>query len=54
MVKLDGATQPTCPHDDVVMRDIPDGYECPECAHRTSVPQVPMPPEHDGPAFPGF
>ena len=54
MVSLDAAAQQHCPHDDVVMREIPGAYECPECGHRINVPSVPMPPEFDGPAFKGF
>ena len=53
MVSLDAAAQPRCPHDGVVMRDVPGGYECPECGRRESVPPVPMPPEFDGPSIRG-
>jgi len=54
MVNLDAAAQPHCPHDEVAMRDIPGGYECPECGRRRMVPPAPLPPEFDGPAFKGF
>ena len=54
MVSLDAAAQQHCPHDDVVMREIPGAYECPECGHRMNVPSVPMPPEFGGPAFKGY
>lgn len=53
MVSLDAAAQPHCPNDDVVMRDATGGYECPECGHRETVPQAPMPPEFNGPAIHG-
>ena len=33
MDELGDGVQPHCPEDDVVMRDIPGGWECPVCGH---------------------
>ena len=51
---MDDIDSLTCPDDGVLLREAPGAYECPECGHRLTVPSVPMPPEHDGPAFPGY
>jgi hypothetical protein len=49
MDDLDFGAQPHCPDDDVVMRDVPGGWECPECGHVQQAQDVEMPPEFDGP-----
>ena len=41
--------QPHCPNDDVVMRDVAGGYQCPDCGHLQLVQATPMPPAFDGP-----
>ncbi|GGM42187.1 hypothetical protein GCM10010489_11600 [Microbacterium saperdae] len=48
MDELEG-TQPHCPDDDVVMRDIRGGWKCPECGHVQQARDVEMPAEFDGP-----
>lgn len=48
MDELDGA-QPHCPNDDIVMRDIAGGWECPECGLIEQTQDVQMPPAFDGP-----
>lgn len=47
MDDLDGV-QPHCPNDDVVMRDVEGGWECPHCGHVQQWVDVEMPPEFDG------
>lgn len=47
------STQPHCPDDDVVMRDVPGGWRCPECGHVQQAQDVEMPPEFDGPTIQG-
>lgn len=50
-------TQPHCPNDDTVMRDVPGGWQCPTCGHLEMIPRViadaPLPPEFDGPGIHG-
>lgn len=46
---LDAGAQPHCPDDDIVMRDIPRGWQCPLCGHLQLHDDVEMPPEFDGP-----
>jgi hypothetical protein len=36
------------------MRDTEGAWECPFCGHRQVQERVVMPPEFEGPAFPGF
>ena len=49
----DVGAQPHCPEDDIVMRDVPGGYRCPECGHVQQYRDVEMPPEFDGPSIHG-
>lgn len=52
MDDLDGV-QPHCPDDDIVMRDVKGGWECPECGHLELHDAVEMPPEFEGPSIHG-
>ncbi|WP_186324451.1 hypothetical protein [Microbacterium paludicola] len=45
--------QPHCPEDDVVMRDISGGWECPDCGHVQQAQDIDMPAEFDGPTIHG-
>ncbi|WP_404474878.1 hypothetical protein [Microbacterium aerolatum] len=53
MDELNFGTQPHCPNDDVVMRDVPGGWECPECGHVQQAQDIEMPPGFDGPSIHG-
>lgn len=49
---LAAAAQPHCPTCDVVMRDVPGGWVCPECEYREHAPPVEYP-VFDGPSIHG-
>lgn len=53
---LDGE-QPHCPDDDVVMRDVPGGWCCPDCGHVEMLSREdaerPMPPGFEGSSIHG-
>lgn len=51
MNELDFGTQPHCPNDDVVMREVHGGWECPECGRFESGMVGPLPRPFDGPAL---
>jgi hypothetical protein len=57
MDELDAGAQPHCPNDDVVMHDVPGGWECPDCGHiemlTSGDAERPMPPGFDGPSIQG-
>lgn len=53
MDHLGFGVQPHCPNDDVVMRDVAGGWECPECGHVEQAMSGPLPPEFDGPSIHG-
>lgn len=48
------AVQPQCPEDRVVMRDFKGAWERPLCGFQLMQGKVAMPPEFEGPSFPGF
>ncbi|MDN3495011.1 hypothetical protein QL996_03650 [Planococcus sp. APC 4015] len=51
---LDDAQQARCAHCDVIMRDVPGGWECAVCGRGEFVTlDGPLPPEFDGPAING-
>lgn len=50
---LDLSAQPHCPVDNVVMRDVDTGWECPECGRFEPAMSGPLPPEFDGPSIHG-
>lgn len=54
MDDLDAAAQPRCPEDRVVMRDAKGAWECPLCGFQLMQARVILPPEFEGPSFPGF
>lgn len=49
MDDLSSGAQPHCPDDDVVMRDVTGGWQCPHCGHLQLLDDVEMPPVFDGP-----
>jgi len=55
---LDFDGQPHCPNDNIVMRDVPGGWEYPHCGHLEMLPREAaeraLPPNFEGPAFKGF
>lgn len=52
--ELYGGTQPHCPEDDIVMRDVDGGWQCPHCGYHLVVGgDIGMPPEFDGPSIRG-
>ncbi|MCT1394394.1 MULTISPECIES: hypothetical protein [Microbacterium] len=54
MDELYGGTQPHCPEDDIVMRDVAGGWQCPHCGYHLVVGgDIEMPPEFDGPSIRG-
>lgn len=54
MEDLDAAAQPQCPEDRTVLREVTGAWECPLCGHRQVPDEIVMPPEFEGPSFPGF
>ncbi|MCA1306952.1 hypothetical protein LC082_08575 [Microbacterium esteraromaticum] len=46
---MDEYGPPRCPHDQIVMRDVPDAWECPHCGHQIEIEPAPMPAVFDGP-----
>lgn len=50
MDDLSLSAQPHCPVDDVVMRDVDTGWECPECGRFEPAMSGPLPTEFDGPS----
>lgn len=50
---LDWGTQPHCPEDDIVMRNVPGGWACPHCGHVQLYQDAEPPSEFDGPGIHG-
>ncbi|MET0888194.1 MAG: hypothetical protein ABWX92_17285 [Mycetocola sp.] len=49
MHDFDDALQPRCPDCGVLMRDVPDGWVCPSCGHKSTADPLTGPlPDFDG------
>jgi len=51
MEDLDTTARPHCPEDDIVMRAVPHGWQCPHCGHLQLRGEVEPPPETVGPRW---
>lgn len=48
-----GGDQPHCPDCNVIMRDDPGGWRCPECGHFEPAMSGPLPEPFEGPSIQG-